>query len=245
MNRVSFIKGQLVEGKIKTELEPQAIAEYIAQKNIIIVKGLFPTSLIEQVKQSVFDWSQQTPAANADDFTTNYHCLRAKVSNIQQSPHVFHDYNFNDMPTLDSTLQQRLLAVFEPLRVFYNELTHNNATMGYQAGIPVIHPQLIQYPLGGGFFGRHNHNLLPQQIGFILGLSKYGQDYSGGGTCFVIEDEIIDLEGQQDIGDLCLWPNDIDHWVKQSPLNDPFSWQSPKGRWVITLAYFNPFPQNN
>ena len=38
-----------------------------------------------------------------------------------------------------------------------------------------------------------------------------------------------------------LWPNDIDHWVKQSPLDDWFSWDYNKGRWVATLAYFNPY----
>jgi hypothetical protein len=142
---------------------------------------------------------------------------------------------------LSPDFRKKMINVFEAFRVFYNSLTSYNAPLGFIENEPYFHPQFIQYPLGGGFFGRHNHNLLPQKIGFILSLSKYGTDYSTGGTCFVINGELIDLEGKQDIGDLCLWPNDVDHWVKQCSLEDSFSWKSEKGRWVATFAYFNPY----
>jgi hypothetical protein len=103
-----------------------------------------------------------------------------------------------------------------------------------------VHPQIIQYPSGGGFFGRHWHNLEPQQLGFIVSLSKPGRDYRNGGTCFEIEGEVVDLEGRQDVGDICVWRYDHQHWVTQSDLQDKFDWDSEAGRWVATYAYFDP-----
>lgn len=239
--RLKLINGEIKDGKIHLDIDPKKVATEVAKKNIFIVKGLFSENQLQGLKKAVFEWGKINPPVTIDDFKGNYHMLRAKVSNLQQSPHVFHDYNFNDFTLLDDSLRKRLEGVFEPLRILYNQLTDYNIPLGIIENAPYVHPQFIHYPLGGGFFGRHNHNLLPQKIGFILSLSKYGVDFKNGGTCFTIEDDLIDIEPQLDIGDLCLWPNDIDHWVKQSSLEDKFNWDSIKGRWVITFAYFNPY----
>ena len=241
MNTVIFIKGKIMDGKIETDLDPIQIAKLINEKKIIIVKELFSSEEMYALRSAVIEWGRQTPLVTIDDFKGNYHSQKAKVSNIQQSPHIFHDYNFNDFTILTKSLQQKITNVFDALRLFYNLLTGYIAPLGYLENAHYFHPQLIHYPLGGGFFGRHNHNLLPQKIGFILSLSKYGVDYKNGGTCFEVNNEVIDIEGKHDIGDLCMWPNDVDHWVKQSSLEDFFDWKSENGRWVATLAYFNPY----
>lgn len=241
MEKIHFLNGKLEGGKIVTEKSVSEIAELVKEKNIVIIKNLFTPEQMVSLRHSVFNWGKVTPPVIHDDFRGNYHSLKAKVSNIQQAPHVFHDYNFNDFTKLPEDLNKKLFKLFDNLRIFYNSLTQYTAPLGLIEGAAYFHPQLIHYPMGGGFFGRHNHNLLPQKIGFILSLSDYGKDYMSGGTCFVINNEIIDIEGKLGIGDLCLWPNDIDHWVKQSTLEDKFDWDSEKGRWVATLAYFDPF----
>jgi len=241
MDNLIFTNGTLTETGVTTDIPAAEIAQLVAQKKIVVVKNLFPEKPLRDLRAEVARWADATALATTDDFKGNYHSKKAKVSNLQQTPHVFHDYNFNDFSILSESMQLRMQAVFDPLRKFYNELTGYNVSFGFIEGAPYLHPQLIQYPVGGGFFGRHNHNLLPQQIGFILSLSRYGQDYKGGGTCFEINGEIIDMEPHQDIGDLVLWPNDVDHWVKNSPLDDWFSWDYEKGRWIATLAYFNPY----
>lgn len=241
MEKILYINGKVENGKITIELTPKEIAEIVASKKIIIIKNLFSPEQMLELRTAVFEWGKLTPTVTVDDFRSNYHSKKAKVSNIQQSPHVFHDYNFNDFSKLPDSLNQKMTTVFEALRVFYNSLTQNTAGLGVIENDYYFHPQLIQYPEGGGFFGRHNHNLLPQKIGFILSLSKFGTDYKAGGTCFEIDKEVVSLEGLHDIGDLCLWHYDMDHWVSQSPLHDWFNWDSDKGRWVATLAYFNPF----
>jgi len=241
MDKIVFLEGKISDNKVITTQTPAEIASIVSGGKIGIIKGLFSPELIYSLKKELEQWADSVPPATADDFKGNYHSKKAKISNLQQVPHVFHDFNFNDFTILPEGLRQKLFDLFEPLRNFYNELTGYNVDFGYIQDQPYLHPQLIQYPVGGGFFGRHNHNLLPQKIGFILSLSKYGTDYEAGGTCFAIDNEIVDIEKHHDIGDLCIWPYEVDHWVKQSPLHDQFTWDFNKGRWVATLAYFNPY----
>lgn len=240
MSRVTFLKAERIGEKVMPEIEPSEIAKLVSDKQIVILKNVFSEDELLDLRREILAWGKEIQPVDHDDFTQNYHSMRAKVSNIQQSPHVFHDYNFNDFSILSEKLKLKLSNVFESLRILYSELTDQHTKLGVAEEGPYFHPQVIHYPLGGGFFGRHNHNLKPQIIGFILSLSKYGIDYRAGGTCFEIDGETVDIEGHHDIGDLCLWRNDLDHWVKQSPLDDKFSWNSEKGRFVATLAYFDP-----
>jgi hypothetical protein len=240
MDNVTFLEAERIDGKITPEIEPRKVAELVASRQIVILKNVFTEDELLDLRSEVLAWGKEREPVNFDDFTQNYHSRRAKVSNIQQSPHVFHDYNFNNFDVLPENMRAKLTNVFETMRVLYDELTDRQTKLGIAETGPYFHPQVIHYPLGGGFFGRHNHNLKPQIVGFILMMSKYGVDYKAGGTCFEIDGKTVDIEGQHDIGDLCLWRNDLDHWVKQSPLDDKFSWDSEKGRFVATLAYFDP-----
>jgi hypothetical protein len=242
MNKnIKIITAVVHDGIIEPSITIQEIIELVDTNHLVILKGLYSEREMDELRESVFTWGTTEPVATLDDFRGNYHMKKAKISNFQQSPHVFHDYNFNDFSTLQEPLRNKLYLTFDSLRIFYNQLTDNSLDFGFIEGEPYLHPQLIQYPNGGGFFGRHNHNLLPQKVGFILSLSKFKRDFTGGGTNFLIDNEVINLEGIQDIGDLVLWKNNLDHWVSQTPLEDWFSWDSPNGRWVATLAYFNPF----
>jgi hypothetical protein len=241
MESLVFIEGKIKDNLIVTSLTPKEITSLLIEKKVIVIKNVFPEDIIYNLRKLAAEWAENTPLVTVDDFKGNYHSQKVKLSNIQKTPHVFHDCNFNDFSSLSEDLRAALLSVFEPLRVFYNSITGYNVPFGYIKDDHYFHPQLIQYPVGGGFFGRHIHNLQPQQVGFILNLSKYKKDYTSGGTCFEINGEVIDIEDSHDIGDLCLFPYDLDHWVKQSSLQDQFSWDYEKGRWVATLAYFNPY----
>jgi hypothetical protein len=209
-------------------------------KQIVVLKSVYPEALLSDVRDGVTAWARETAAATSDDFAGNYHRQRAMVSRLQQAPHVFHDYNFNAIFRLPEPLQSRLLAVFEPLRLLYNSLTGYHTEFAIPETGAYIHPQIIQYPNGGGFFGRHWHNLRPQTLGFIVVLSEYGRHFRKGATVFDIDGASVDMEGRQQLGDICIWRYDYHHWVSQSDLQDKFDWNSTDGRWVATLAYFDP-----
>lgn len=231
----------LRDGVITTTMSRAEIVERVMERGeLVILKGVFPDEMVTAVKTVVAGWGRGIDAAETDDFAGNYHRRRVHVARIQQAPHVFHDYNFNDLGALPAELQATLRQLFEPLRELYNALTGYDVRFEIPATGPYVHPQLIHYPSGGGFFARHWHDLSPQKLGFIVFLSQRGRDFRNGGTCFEIDGRVIDTEAQQAIGDLLVWRYDHHHWVTQSDLRDKFDWTSDAGRWVATFAYFDP-----
>lgn len=240
-DRVVEIGACLRGGVVGADLEREDIRRRVMDLGqIVLLKQAFQPDRMAAVRAAVFDWGRRVQPADTDDFKGNYHRRRVMISRLQQAPHVFHDYNFNALNAAPPEVQDLLRGLFEPLRGLYRDLTGTETRFEVPDTGPYVHPQLIQYPNGGGFFGRHWHNLQPQQLGFIVSLSERGRDFRSGATCFEIDGEIIDLEGRQEIGDICIWRYDHQHWVTQSDLSDKFDWDRDDGRWVATYAYFDP-----
>lgn len=237
------LEGHLENGEIVTELPYEEVMRLVNEPNVVIVKNIFPADALQRVIDATLNWSKQEPLRQEpDDFVSNAHKHRLHISNIQQSPQLFHDHTFDNIPALDPEFQQTLLSVFTPMTRFWNRLTGNSVPMGIRAkGKPYFHPQITHYPLGGSFFGRHWHPLNPQQVGLILALNQYGQDYHSGGTGYVINDTIIETEGHQNVGDMILFRYDLPHWVSPSSFADRFSWDDPKGRWVAIIPFYDPW----
>jgi hypothetical protein len=242
IERVIDVSATLRDGVVAAGLPTDEIAHRVMDLGqIVMLKGAFPDAQASGLRTAVADWGRAVPAAETDDFKGAYHRRRAMVSRLQQAPHVFHDYNFNGLAGIPAGLETQLRGLFEPLRGLYNSLTAQDVGFEIPAAGPYVHPQLIHYPSGGGFFARHWHNLQPQKLGFIVSLAQRGRDFRNGGTCFAIDGEVVDLEMRQDIGDICVWRYDHEHWVTQSDLADKFDWASDAGRWVATFAYFDPY----
>jgi hypothetical protein len=239
--RVVEVGAALRDGVIITDVPLEAVRRQVTDEGrIVLLKHVFADVFATELRAAVADWGREVPAADADDFRGAYHRRRAMVSRLQQAPHVFHDYNFNGLAGSPAALEAKLRRLFEPLQGLYRGLTGVEAPFEIPPRGPYVHPQLIHYPSGGGFFARHWHNLEPQQLGFIVSLSQRGRDFRNGGTCFEIDGEVVDMELRQEIGDICVWRYDHVHWVSQSDLRDKFDWDSDAGRWVATFAYFDP-----
>jgi hypothetical protein len=240
-DRIEEVEATLVRGRIALRRDPSWIsAQVLERKRIVVLKSVFSAAQLSDLRREVVAWGLATETAAADDFRGNYHRRRAMVSRLQQAPHVFHDYNFNALSAVTGPLGESLRGIFEPLRLLYNELTGDATEFSIPASGPYVHPQIIHYPNGGGFFARHWHNLLPQRLGFIAVLSEHGRHFNRGATVFEIDGEIVDMEARQQLGDICIWRYDYPHWVSQSDLREKFDWNSVDGRWVATFAYFDP-----
>ena len=87
---------------------------------------------------------------------------------------------------------------------------------------PKLRPQVIHYPRGGGFFGRHSHPLEPQQYGLVLSLTD------GPATTFHLDDG--DVETEREAGDLTLFRYDIPHSVPMVDPGVPLEFFRPTGR---------------
>ena len=241
LSHVVEVRAALKDGVIATDMARAEIVDRVMQRGqLVLLKQVFADDVATRARTAVADWGRATEPAELDDFAGNYHRRRCLVARQQQAPHVFHDYNFNDMAALPEGFQTTLRDLFEPLRELYNALTGYDVGFEIPTSGPYVHPQLIHYPSGGGFFARHWHNLAPQKLGFIVSLAKRGRDFGNGGTCFEIDGAMIDTEAHQEIGDILIWRYDHHHWVTQSDLQDKFDWTSDAGRWVATFAYFDP-----
>jgi hypothetical protein len=234
------VSGSFDGWTITTDPEPEALGELVMTRGVVVVKGVFGQHADDLValRERVFEWAAATPPQPEPDPTENCHCLQSGVSRYQKTPHVFHSYNFPRPSQLPPELSAHLLRYFRPLTEFKTRLTGNEAQLEEFGDGPALHPQLIQYPAGGGYFGRHIHPLEPQRVGTIVGLSRRGVDFTSGGTCVVVDGAVVDLEHHHDLGDIALFRYDAPHWVNPSDLVDKFDWESQAGRWSMVLPLY-------
>ena len=163
MRRILEVNANLEDGAVNPSIPFEQIKMEVMDKGkIVILKNVFPEILLAELRRCVVDWGKAIELVSVDDFRANYHRQRAMVSRLQQAPHVFHDYNFNKISQTSDPLGPNLLGLFEPLLSLYCELTGYELDFSIPEAGPYLHPQIIQYPVGGGFFGRHSHNLIPR-----------------------------------------------------------------------------------
>jgi hypothetical protein len=207
---------------------------------IVVLKNVFAAEVekLLQLRQTVFDWALATEPLDQPDPLSNCHCLQAGVSKLQETPHLYHSFNFNRISQMPPDPGRGLSRYFTPLAKLQNAITGNSAGMETEGSGPMLHPQIIQYPVGGGFFGRHHHPPNPQRIGLIVALSSRGVDHSKGSAGFDVEGTVIDLEPHHDFGDIVLFRCDFPHWVNQTDPKDKFNWNSVQGRWTMVLPYY-------
>jgi hypothetical protein len=242
------VEGRVENGQIVTEWSNEQLFKTIVEdKVVVIVKNVFPAEQLIKLRETVWNWSQNTPLADKDDFLGNQHRHRCLISKLQQCPYLFHDHTFDNIPALEESFREQMYAIYEPMRKLWCGLTGQNyefVTPPVPKGTPYFHPQITHYPSGGSFFGRHWHHLAPQYVGMILSLSSYGADYkSGSNTNFEVYGETIRTEGHHNIGDITLFPYDIPHWIDHSDPYDKFDWNNPKGRWVAILPIYDPWDE--
>ena len=238
---ITTIQAELVDGKINLlNHTPQQIADLVATGQVVIIKGGMNKQKLLDLRRELLAWGMRTPIVAQDDFKTNRHRYRVQVAHTLKTPQVMHDFVFNDMHNAEEPIRSLMLSHFEPLRNFYISLTGNDIPWGPQEG-PYFHPQVLHYPEGGGFFGSHIHNLLPQKIGVVVSMSQFGIDFEKGATVVEVNGEVADTEGFQDLGDILLFRYDLIHWVSQSNLHQRFSWETEKGRWTMILPLYDPF----
>jgi hypothetical protein len=215
---------------------------------VLVLKSLFDRPLLDALRAAVFDWSKTIEPCVAPG--TNHHNVLWGISQRQKTSHAYHAYNFNfDHLSGESTLMDLLRRVFLPMRAFHLRLTGN------PPGFPPIHPQIIQYPLGGGHLADHVHPYDPQRLGFVLNLSQKGEHFQAGEGTFDQGEALV--FGTSDIGDMAIfrfdkvhgvtpvdagpgatsWDPDCGAWMTDegSPAGQ-VQWNRPEGRWVAVLS---------
>lgn len=228
------------DGTICADTTVERMREIVMSGDVVLLKDVFPQDQLIALREATWAWSRATPITGPQQSPdTNHHAFESGVSPLQKTLHAYHSYNFNQIFDLPSPLQDQALRVFRPLREFQNALSQRQAEFERDADGRKLHPQIIQYPRGGGLFGAHVHALEPQRLGLILAISKRGVDFDTGGTGFEVGDRLpLDTSNVHDIGDLLIFRYDIRHWISFVDLERPLDIDAPSGRWTLIMPYY-------
>ncbi len=240
MSRIKVIEGRLKASRIVAALPDEEIGRGVMAGDVHVIKNVFPADEARRLRDLIFDWGQSQSSSAQKDFyslkTQNHFCTERGVSGIQKTLHYYRSHNLNDYAAIEPIELRDLLIKFcAPLKDFYNAVTGNESDF---TGEKILHPQIIHYPAGGGFFARHTHALEPQRIGLIASLSQRGMDFERGGTGFDVDGEITDIETHHDAGDIGLFRFDLPHWVSPIDIEEAMDEKSPRGRWTLVLPYY-------
>jgi len=236
-------QGHLSSGRIETDLGPDHLLVEVMKGNIVIIKNVFERRLACALRDAVFEWEASSSPSNQNEFLLSYppqSFRREKgISKLQKTLHYYFSYNFNDFTSgLPLGLTEPLSYFYLPLRDFYNLMTGNRADFFAEGPGQFLHPQIIRYPSGGGFFAKHFHPLNPQKIGLIVAFSSRGEGFHQGGAGFEVNNAIIEIESHHHLGDIALFRYDLAHWVTPVDIELPISAHSPQGRWSLVCPYY-------
>ena len=240
------VDASLVAGEIKPDLPDQEIAELVMQGNIVILKKPFDAENLRRLRNEVFTWGDTTEPTNPDKPTESWHRIDDNPPQ-SETKHICHFYNVyldnSDNVIMPAKVNRELELTSLPvyaraLRDFQNRIAGTNAVFSPTEGASFARPQLIHYPLGGGFLGWHQHQLLPQKFGLILNVSERGVDCDTGGTRFKVLDRVIDSEDNQEVGDVTIFRYDLPHDVVAVDPGGPVQWTNERGRWTFIMPYY-------
>jgi len=225
--------------RIAIDAQRDELAEAILDGQIVILKDVFDPENLRELRHELFEWSQETPEIESHDVDkeSTFHSVDI---NPEESAHpkVYHSFNFIlDTEDSDTDIDSAVRPYFESLRDLQNDLAGTDGEFGDLSGL-AMRPIVIHYPRGGGGFPLHTHPFLPQKVGIIVNMSKYGEDYHSGGTRFALPTgDVVDIAGKHDIGDIALWRIDIPHNVYPCDPEAELDFDDPAGRWSMILPY--------
>lgn len=236
--QVRLVKASLHDQQIHTTLSCEEILYLLMCPDIVIIKQVFPEQTMRDAQSRIFAWSQEHPQCNISltEATQSWHDQDDSTF-ISKNPHRFHGYGFVPYGNHKDDIAYSLLHILNPLRDFQNCLLQTKRGFAPNEYGQALRPQVIHYGAGGGFFARHTHTFEPGRIGMILGLSMYGRDFHVGGTRFFFNDNVVNTEKIHDIGDICLFRQDLAHEVAPIDPDQDFDWMSPRGRWSLVMPF--------
>jgi len=232
---------ELKGSRIEPELSADQIRRHLFETHgALVLKNVFPGQELLRLRDQVWSWGKRVPLSPPQTFPdSNYHGVEIGVSRLQKTSHVYHAYNFNRIMELPAELKSALLHIWEPMREFQNRIAGAHGGWEKDEAGRKLHPQIIQYPCGGGMFSSHVHAFEPQKLGLILAISKRGVDFKTGGTGFeLLDQQGVDTSNLHDLGDMILFKYNIKHWISFVDLEEQLQLDSSRGRWTMVLPYY-------
>ena len=215
------------------EKDLNEIGQEVLNGSIVILKNVFTIEKMDECKKIILEWQNQEPESNPDRLTTNKNWWRRDVNPPSKTPHLFETFCFifseqtsDDFKPIEKVFQFMEKIWKRLISSIHSEISQNSESK--------FRPQVIHYPSGGGYFDWHGHDLIPQGIGMIVGMSKQHRDFETGGTLFRNGNSELDTTDLLDIGDICLFRYDLEHSVGLVDETKELVW-GDSGRWTMVL----------
>ena len=213
------------------------IREHIKQDSIVILKSVFSDTLIDNIKNSVFEYFNNNPQSNPqiDEATPNYHRIdnNPQKSAVKRVAHKFISFYWNN----DIANETNLMKAMSRLKNKIAKLPENFTINGIEDGYVTL-SNITQYPTGGR---RLNKHIDPENIQYtvmIASMSEKDTDFDTGGL-YVEENGVKHyLDGALKKGDIFLLKPSLVHGVDDidSDISDEPKWDSIRGRWILFPA---------
>lgn len=227
---LKIVKRNYIE--IKNDL--RSLYDLIMNQNIIILKDLFETSYLNNIKNKIIKYRTKIESNNYNRLNSKSSFVRRDVNPIHSiTKHTFDSYCISTFDIKNDYLSSLTIDIFDRLKYIHNSITNNTFDYSNIENNVGFRPQIIHYPIGGGHFDYHTHPLLPQEIGLILNLSAPKSDYKSGSTVFKENNTEIDIFDDHQQGCLAIFKYDLMHKVTAVDQGDSINFK--KGRFSAIL----------
>tara|TARA_B100000686_G_C16435814_1_gene784451 strand:- start:3 stop:713 length:711 start_codon:yes stop_codon:yes gene_type:complete len=220
------------------------IKTVMKKNNLLIIKNFIDSDFMNIRKQLLLFSDSEKEVIEPTNFKSSWHRYDV-LPKKSVTKHITHFYNFNlSKPyNLDFSLYFELRIIFTKMLLIQNALAGTTATLcnSYSKknnDRPILRPQIIHYPKGGGSFDKHNHPYLPQKYGLILLLSQKNKDYMSGGTRVYIDNNVIDTSEYANQGDLIIFKYDLPHDITPCDPHEELDFDRIDGRWTAILPFY-------
>ncbi|GJL98261.1 MAG: hypothetical protein DHS20C06_20780 [Hyphobacterium sp.] len=209
--------------------------------DIAVVPNFVDPAQCEKIITDTIGWAARTENCAVDTSidTPSGNWFRRDVNPEKSAvKRVLQTHDFGDIPALNTPMRTSLGAVFDRMARLQAAVSGVPARVGAAHDGHSLHPQIIHYPQGGGYFGRHTHPLEPQRIGLIVSLSERGVAFQTGSTVYYdAQDNAVDLDDWQTAGSVTLFRYDIPHAVTEVDGSAQLAFEQPTGRWVAIMPF--------
>ena len=178
------------------------------EKPVIIYKNFIGEENCNEVRKYSHNFTKKNLPKIGNRFKETFWRLDVLPSKVQTN-RIFRTICFNDERI--ENFPKVFFEIFNNMKKFQNKYLNlqQNINSDFKR-----RPQIIHYPVGGGFFDWHNHRRFPNNYGLILNLSKKKREFNSGQTEIKLDDnQILKVDDHADIGDLILFRYDLPHRV--------------------------------
>ena len=222
------------DGEITLDLPIEELRARVTDKEVLVVKGVFPEDEMRSLVREIFDAYKDTKPRVLDYRWHRENHWRVDDnpprSRIAKALSLYFAFTWNEG-------FQRIREVARMLAHLRNRIAGLPLEYGFRPEDDHwVIPTVQHHPKGGGFISKHDDPVEPDGCVVSLFMTKRGVDFDTGGLFVESDGEIVDLEGYFEPGDLFIFRPDVPHGVAAIDGDHELRFDRPDGRWRMAAV---------